>query len=192
MIRYSQEILATLGKKYKQPQIKLQQMTLHKEIFKVIRGLYETDCNTPGEYLAGAIYGPSYLSFDYALSCHNLIPERVTAFTSASFGKNKTKEYHTDFGLFLYFNIPPDAFPFGIEILNIQDRPYAMATAEKALCDKLYRESPVNNRRELETLLYEDLRIEPSDIRNMDFCFIKKISPLYKKKNLNLLKSLEG
>ena len=72
MIRTVSEILSDLGQKYRQPQMKLRQMTLRGEITQVIRGLYETDKNTPGEALAGAIYGPSYLSFDYALSRHGL------------------------------------------------------------------------------------------------------------------------
>lgn len=33
-------------------------------LVQVARGLYETDARTDGKYLAGAIYGPSYLSFD--------------------------------------------------------------------------------------------------------------------------------
>ena len=43
-------------------------------LVQVARGLYETDARIDGKYLAGAIYGPSYLSFDYALSVHALIP----------------------------------------------------------------------------------------------------------------------
>ena len=35
---------------------------------QITRGLYETDARADGKYLAGAIYGPSYLSFDYVLS----------------------------------------------------------------------------------------------------------------------------
>ncbi len=37
------------------------------KLFKIITGLYETDKNTPGDLLAGSIYGPSYISFEYAL-----------------------------------------------------------------------------------------------------------------------------
>ena len=61
-------------------------------LVQVARGLYETDARTDGKYLAGAIYGPSYLSFDYALSVHTLIPEAVYGtYTSATFQKGKTK-----------------------------------------------------------------------------------------------------
>ena len=46
-------------------------------LIQVSRGLYETDKNADGKYLAGYIYGPSYLSFDYALAVYSLIPEAV-------------------------------------------------------------------------------------------------------------------
>lgn len=61
------------------------------KLFKIITGLYETDSNTPGYLLAGSIYGPSYISFEYALSFYGLIPERVTTITCATFDKKKEK-----------------------------------------------------------------------------------------------------
>ena len=45
----------------------------NNKIFKIVKGLYETDSNTPGYLLAGAIYRPSYISFKYALSYYNMI-----------------------------------------------------------------------------------------------------------------------
>ena len=190
MIKTASEILSTLSQEYKQPQMKLRQMTLRGEIFKIIRGLYETDRNTPGEVLAGAIYGPSYLSFEYALSRHGLIPERVNLYTSASFQKNKNKLYRTPFGEFSYSDIPTDAFPHGVNIENMEDRPYTMATCEKALCDRLYKESPITSKRAMESFLFENLRIENEDFNNLDFNFIHKIALLYKKKNLYILSKM--
>ena len=190
MIRTASEILSTLGQRYKQPQMKLRLMTQHGEIFKVIRGLYETDGNTSGEVLAGAIYGPSYLSFEYALSRHGLIPERVSLFTSASFNKNKTKFYKTPFGDFSYSAIPADVFSHGVSIENADGRPYSIATCEKALCDKLYKESPITSKHGMEQFLFENLRIDQEDFRNLDFNFIQSIAPLYKKKNLYILSKM--
>lgn len=45
----------------------------NNKIFKIVKGLYETDSNTPGYLLAGAIYRPSYISLKYALSYYNMI-----------------------------------------------------------------------------------------------------------------------
>ena len=54
--------------------------------------------------LAGSIYGPSYISFEFALSYYGLIPEAVHVVTCASFEKKKKKTYDTIFGTFTYRN----------------------------------------------------------------------------------------
>ena len=46
-------------------------------LIKIINGLYETDSSVNGYLLAGSIYGPSYLSFEFALSYYGMIPEKV-------------------------------------------------------------------------------------------------------------------
>jgi len=46
-------------------------------LFKIVNGLYETNPYTPPYLLSGTIYGPSYISFEYALSIHGLIPEKL-------------------------------------------------------------------------------------------------------------------
>ena len=61
---------------YRYPANKLARMVAQGDIYPVVRGLYVTDRNTPGHVLAASIYGPSYLSFDYALSYWHLILKR--------------------------------------------------------------------------------------------------------------------
>lgn len=74
---------------------------------QVARGVYESNAHTDGKYLAGVIYGPSYLSFDYALSHYSLIPETVyNTYTSATFNKGKVKRYENAFGFYTYRDIP--------------------------------------------------------------------------------------
>ena len=46
-------------------------------LIKIVNGLYETNPNTPSYLLAGSIYGPSYISFEYVLSYYGLISEGV-------------------------------------------------------------------------------------------------------------------
>ena len=103
-------------------------------LVQVARGLYETDARADGKYLAGAIYGPSYLSFDYALSVHALIPEAVYGtYTSATFRKGKTKRYENAFGTFLYRDVPAAVYPLGVEIrVEGGGYSYQIATPEKA------------------------------------------------------------
>ena len=157
------------------------------KLFKIIPGLYETDSTTPGYLLAGSIYGPSYISFDYALSFYGIIPERVTTITCATNNKKKTKEYNTDFGVFTYRDVPILAYPEEI-ILKVEGNySYQIASREKALCDKLYTLSPLNNYAELENMLFNDLRIDMDEFNKLDISKIEKLSELYHSSNVSLL-----
>lgn len=160
-------------------------------LIPIARGLYETDAATNGKYLAGRIYGPSYLSFDYALYIYSLIPEAVyKTYTSATFGKRKTKKYQNHFGTFTYRDIPAVVYPLGVLIHEENSYSYQIATPEKALCDKLYTISPINNLTELKELLFNDLRIDEEEFTKLDQDTLTTIAPLYHSKNLNLLTKL--
>lgn len=162
-------------------------------LVQVARGLYETDARADGKYLAGAIYGPSYLSFDYALSVHALIPEAVYAYTSATFRKGKTKRYENAFGTFLYRDVPAAVYPLGVEIKVEGGYSYQIASPEKALCDKLYSLSPVYSVKALKELLFDDLRIDEAAFFALQKDDISRLAPLYRATNLKLLaKFMEG
>ena len=70
-------VLADELKDYVNPAAKIARMVKAGEIVRIKQGLYETDPQAEGVLLAEAIYGPSYLSFEFALSYHGLIPETV-------------------------------------------------------------------------------------------------------------------
>lgn len=156
-------------------------------LFKIVNGLYETNPNTPGYLLAGSIYGPSYISFEYALEYYGLIPEKVTTITNATCEKKKKKEYHTDFGIFTYRDIPILAYPEEILLIEENNYTYQIATKEKALCDKLYTLSPLNNYKNLENMLFNDLRIDEEEFKKLDYDEIAKLNKLYHSKNIELL-----
>lgn len=155
-------------------------------LIKLKKGLYETNKNTPNYLLAGSIYGPSYLSFEYALSYHGLIPERVINCTSATFNKKKKKKFTNAFGTFLYRDVPELAYPYEIEIIVEGDYSYQIATKEKAICDKLYTLKPVSNLKELENLLLSDLRIDSMELKNINKDTIEELSKLYHSTNISL------
>lgn len=159
---------------------------------QIKRGLYETDAHADGKYLSGAIYGPSYLSFDYVLSLYSLIPETVfRTYTSATFRKSKAKQYENAFGLFTYRDIPADVYPMGVEIREENGYSYQIAKPEKALCDKLYTISPVGSVKGMRALFFDDLRIDENDFWQLNLEKIKQLAPLYKTTNhkhlLNLI-----
>lgn len=172
---------------YSNKNTKLTREVKKGKYFKIINGLYETDSNTPGYLLAGSIYGPSYLSFDFALAYYDLIPERVVNYTSATFGKKKKKEFHTNFGNFFYRDVPSQVYPYGINLIKEGEYYYQIASPEKALCDKLYTLAPLQNLQDIKLLLTEDLRIDEDDLKNLNLDDIQKLSELYHCKNVTLL-----
>ena len=157
------------------------------EIIPLVRGLYETDKNVSRLYLSSYIYGPSYISFDTALSYYGMIPEAVYIYTSATFNKRKTKRYTNFFGTFQYRDIPKEVYPFGIKTKEENGYVYYIGTREKALCDKLYIMPPIDNLKELKEMLFEDLRIEPQTIDELNSEDIFFFSERYHSKNLDLL-----
>lgn len=156
-------------------------------LIKIVNGLYETDSNINGYLLAGSIYGPSYLSFDFALSYYGLIPEKVTAFTSATCNKKKKKSYDNQFGTFLYRDVPVSVYPLGVNMIEERGYVYQIATPEKALCDKLYTLTPIKNMTVLENVLFNDLRIDMEEFHKLNLQGIEEISNFYHSTNVNLL-----
>ena len=64
-------------RKYSDPAGKILRMKRCGELYPLTRGIYETDGSMPGYCLASAIFGPSYLTFEYALSVYGLIPKAI-------------------------------------------------------------------------------------------------------------------
>lgn len=176
--------------KYASPRSKLSRMVKCGKIFPIAKGLYETEKGTPGIFLAGSIYGPSYISFEYALGYYGMIPEAVYTITSATFEKKKTKKYETSFGTFTYRDVPSEAFPLGLKLVKEDDYYYRIATPEKALCDMLYTLPPARNTAELYITLTDDLRIEDSQLKNLDAAAITNLSAHYHSTNIKRLCTL--
>jgi len=189
MIKTTSMLLEEL-KEYGSPKSKLARMAERGEVFPITRGLYETDPNVPGYLLAGSIYGPSYISFEYALGYYGMIPEAVYTVTCATFEKKKKKKYETAFGTFTYRDVPSEAFPLGIRLIQEGDYFYRIAEPEKALCDQLYTMPPVPNTKELLRLLTEDLRIEEAELKKLDANKVCEYREAYRTTNIKKLCSL--
>lgn len=175
---------------HRAPANRLARLVKYGTYIPVVRGLYETDRSTPGYLLAGSIYGPSYLSFDFALAYYGLIPEAVYAFTSATFEKKKAKKYETSFGNFLYRDVPSLVYPLGVKIVREDVYAYQIATPEKALCDKLYTMPPVRNKKDLQKLLFDDLRIDEVKFSELNREDLLGLSDLYHCTNTKILGKL--
>lgn len=161
-------ILLEEYKDYANPTAKIRRLVEQGLLTPIIRGLYETDSLTPGYRLAPIIYGPSYLSYEFALAFHTLIPERVHVFTSATFGKRRSKLYSTPFGIFTYRDIPRPLYPLDLLMYTESGYAFQVASPEKALCDQLHKAAPLGGKRALQGYLFEDLRIDPIDFFALD------------------------
>jgi len=189
---YNYNTLLEENSKYKSPKIKISRLITEGKILKIKRDLYvkgkESEINQ--KILANLIYGPSYISFEYALEYYGLIPERVNVITSSTFNKNKNKVFKTPAGIFEYRYINKKIYPYGITRAEESGEFFIIATKAKALCDTLSKISPVKFLKNLAYLLFEDLRISEDDIYSLDSDELKLYSDIYKQNNVKLLYKL--
>ncbi len=182
--------LLVLYKNYSDPLGKVHREIKKNNLFSIVKGLYETDEDTPGLYLSGYIYGPSYLSFEFALSYHGLIPEQVFIYTNATFNKKKSKQHKNLFGVFTYRDIPKNVYPFGVQSYIENGYSYVIAIPEKAICDRLYIAPPQYSMKALKILIFEDFRIDEDEFFNLDFKKLLFLCDMYKSTNMKILKKI--
>ena len=168
-IPYEEVDTATLRQalsRYASPDDKIGDMARRGELIRVRKGLYAVapeyrQSPLSLEILANTLYGPSYLSLEYALSRYGMIPERVSELTSVCLGRSRV--FSTEVGNFSYCSIKKTAYTEGYGLTATPDsRSYLMATREKALVDLIEnrRNVPIRSKKEMETRLIEDLRID--------------------------------
>lgn len=151
---------------YRSPNDKLARAVAAGEWVPLRRGLYLRGQLLPNQVvlpvLANNLVGPSYVSLDYALSWHGLIPEGVVEVASVT--PRRSQQLSTPLGRFSYSHLPLPCYAMGINLLSTPDGVgYLMASPEKALCDKLLlmRHGQVTSRLGMAQLLFEDWRIDP-------------------------------
>lgn len=176
---------------YKQPKDKLSKLIKADKLIRVKKGIYVFGKEYQQrpyslEILANLIYGPSYVSFEYALSYYNLIPEKVVRITSACC--KKIKNFSTPVGDFIYYYIAPKKFPSGITLKSVdKNTNFLIATKEKALADYIARIKSFENKKSLFDYLIEGMRIDQNDLFNFKRVLVQEISENYKNKNVDLL-----
>lgn len=179
-----------LEQEYAQPSKKINSMIEKGELIRLKRGVYALSTDYRDHPLnmfaiANILHKPSYVSYEYALSYHGLIPERVYTITSATTHRSET--YTTELGAFSYKKIPSNAYSIGIDWKYDQhDGGYMIATTEKALCDQVYADKRVANIKKNELLEYleDDLRIEWEELEKLDTTLLWKISMAYSSSKL--------
>lgn len=113
--------------------------------------------------IAPLIYGPSYISFESALSFHGWIPEGVQTTVSATV--KRSKEFATPIGIFSYEHIPISAFQFEVEQHATNQVTLWIASPLKAIADMIYtRKRLWNSIKDIS----QDLRIEMENFEKID------------------------
>ena len=168
---------------YKHPRVKINDLLKKKSIIRVKKGLYVFGPELAREpyskeTLANLIYGPSYISLEYALSFYGLIPERVETVTSVTNKRNKF--FNTPAGSFSYRYINPSIYSCGITLYK-QDRYHSIliATREKALSDILYFSDKMAKKAELKEYIFENLRVDEEEVADFNIKKVKKLAGLY-------------
>lgn len=96
------------------------------------------------------------------------------------------------FGRYTYQDIPKSAFPYFVKAYEQDTYSYFIASPEKALCDLLYKLPPVNGVKELEQLLFENLRINIDEFEQLYFKDIIFLASKYISNNIRFLAKLIG
>ncbi len=112
-----------------------------KELIHLRRGLYLLSEKNRRHSLnlfviAQKIQGPSYISFESALSQHGWIPEAVFGITSASLKRSKT--FKTPVGIFSYQKVVANPFLVQIDLVSTEEGNYYLASPWRALADYVY------------------------------------------------------
>lgn len=105
-------------------------------ILRLKRGLYAlADTEPPELFLANKLYEPSYISREFALSYHRVIPETVYEITSVT--PKATRRFEKTGKIFSYRKIKKLAFA-GYETARQNNLSFRIADAEKAFVDANY------------------------------------------------------
>jgi len=189
---FSHEILSSLlEKSVSNVNDKISNLVKSGELVRLKKGFYtfsKAYLARPIDLIsvANTLYTPSYVSFDYALSYHGMIPERVSEITSAT-SKNE-KLFETPIGRFSYKKVPLQAYSLGVDwMYDENDGGKFIATPEKALCDKIRYDRGIGTLTQgamIEYLKY-DLRLDIA--KPLDSFLIGEIATAYRSKNLKTL-----
>lgn len=177
---------------YRKPRDKITRLLAAQAIVRIKKGLYcfgEPFRKEPisREYLANLIYGPSYISAEYALSFYGLIPERVETITSVT--TRRSRVFDTPMGVFSYYMLKPSRYAVGFFLETAGKIPYLTASPEKALVDKVWFDKRFSGRLmiDFDDYLIDDLRIDRGDLSKLYHDRLQAIANAYNSAKINNL-----
>jgi len=185
---FDYQVLSHYLKEYKKPRDKISLLLKKTSIIRIRKGVYVfgplyQKKSISLDILASLIYSPSYISLEYALSKYGLIPERVSTVTSVCLNRSKT--FQTPLVTFSYSKRSLSVYPLGLVGKELpQEGAYLMATPEKALIDFISKFKGISGKNEMQEHLYENLRMEQSDLKKLDKSLLTQILQAYQMPNL--------
>lgn len=188
---FDYQLLAQYLKDLKRPRDKVSSLVAEGKIVRLKKGLYVFGENWRKaplslEMIANLIYGPSCISFEYALTHYGLISERSTVITSLVIGDTKT--FETPIGIFEYRAIDREKFKIGIEYRGIgQEGGYFIASPEKALVDLVYKTPGIRSLAQLRHYLFEEMRVDETLFRKCDVRQFNRLAKAYEKNSITML-----
>ena len=176
---------------YKAPHRKITTLLQSGKLIRVKKGLYvlgEEDRESPlnKELLANLIFGPSYVSQEYALQYYGLLLERVMMVTSMTTKRNKL--FHTPIGEYKYTYINVRRFTVGVNWPLIADKVHVLiASPEKALADIITTCTDITTQTDMAIHLLDNMRLSKSDLLNFDLRKLDEICHAYHQPVISLL-----
>jgi hypothetical protein len=184
--------LTSLLRGYSKPRDRITALLAGGELVRLRKGLYvlgERYRRQPlvREQLANLVYGPSYVSLEYALSRHGLIPERVDEVTSLTTGEHR--RFVTPLGVFSYRATTVRRYAPGVEWHGDGVARYLMASPEKALADKVASDRRLGRPTSagMRAYLLEDLRIDADRATSLDVPRLQAIAHAYRSYRVSVL-----
>jgi len=177
------------------PQKKVQALEHSGELIRLKRNLFIVNKELTGKdpdarLCANHLYGPSYVSLQWALRYYDMIPEQV--FTMTSVTPKRSRSFSTPIGYFSYMQVPIPYFPIGVRSMEEGGVRFLMASREKALCDTILYDSfvPHQSLKALGTYLEEDMRLDMDVLPDLDASIIEQCAGAGRKAGilLNLVK----
>jgi predicted transcriptional regulator of viral defense system len=176
--------LVDLFSKQKHPRDKIKNLKALGDLIHLKQGLYllgeKYRRSYSKEVLAGMIYGPSAISFEYALSYHGLIPERVEVITSICFKRNK--KFSTPIGDFTYRYVPQELYSLGIDYIQTEEGNFFIAGPEKALCDLAYNAKITSDEEALDFVI-GSLRVDENEVRKLNAPLLLELGKTYRRRS---------
>ncbi|MCP4902233.1 MAG: hypothetical protein GY906_35145 [bacterium] len=166
---------------YSNPRAKVTTLLRRGDIVRVKKGLYVFGDRLrrrpySREVLANLIYGPSFVSLEFALSYHGLLPERVDTVTSLT--TKRPKAFETPVGRFVYRQSSAASFHLGMIRIVHEDIAFLIATPERALADTVRdnRGHPLRTQADAAHHLFDDLRIDQRSFEEMNPDLLEKLA----------------